>query len=64
VILGILATQKVAGKHAAALKALATAVDTVYGCHITIDATGRHRRRAGRRGRAEAADRAVPYEAR
>jgi citrate synthase len=40
VILGVLATQKVAGKHAVALQALAAAVDAVYGRHITINATG------------------------
>ena len=40
VILGVLAAQKVAGEHAAALKALATSVDAVYGRHITINATG------------------------
>jgi citrate synthase len=97
VILGVLATQKVAGKHSAALRALTSAVDAVYGRHITINATGaiaaaladagvpieimrgfavlarcaglvghiyEEKRQPAMRAIQEAAERAVPYEAR
>jgi citrate synthase len=39
-ILGIAASRGVAGRHVAALRALAAAVDAGHGKHITINATG------------------------
>jgi citrate synthase len=40
VLLGLAETQGVAGRHIVALRALAEAVDSAYGKHITVNATG------------------------